>query len=175
MEYTVPRFFCISKQSKTDALELLELEAETKTMDKYIVCDFARSNWGKTNTLLKVIDLLKKAKYPLIIEEQIGEVDKFAMFIKEGKKIVVNTQGDPYSYQGEGLQRAVNEKADIIVCASRTKGTTVDCIYEIAANGYEVIWFSNFFGDNENLNCVAALPEITADAIVKLIQKLLGL
>ena len=140
-------------------------------MSKYIVCDCARSNWGKTNTLLKVIELLKEKSSP-IVEETIGGIDKYAVFNLNGKIIVVNSQGDPDSYLEEGLQRAVKEDADIIVCASRTRGSTIDCVYEIAKNGYEIIRFSNFYVDNGNLSCVALFPEITADAIVKLILKL---
>lgn len=149
----------------------LGLEAENKAMNKYIVCDFARGNWGKSNTLLEVIEQLKE-KTSLIVEEQIGDKDKYAVFDMNKKRIVVNTQGDPDSYQEEGLQRAVKEDAAIIVCASRTRGTTVKCIYEVAKHGYEVIWFSNIFADSEDLPCVTDFPEIMADSIVKLIQKL---
>lgn len=140
-------------------------------MNKYIVCDFARGNWGKTNTLLKVIDLLKR-KTPPIVEEHIGEVDKYAVFELDGKTIVINTQGDPDSYQKVGLQRAINDDADIIVCASRTKGSTVETIYEIAGDDYDIIWFSNFHSDLEDLPCVSFFAEVNAEAIVKLIQKL---
>lgn len=149
----------------------LEDEAKTETMNKYIVCDFARGNWGKTNTLLKVIELLKEKTTP-IVEDLIGEVDKYAAFKLNGKKIIINTQGDPNSYQKEGLLRAVSENADIIVCSSRTKGATVDCIYEVAGDDYDIIWFSNFHSDLEDLPCVPYFPEIDAEAIVKLIQKL---
>lgn len=147
------------------------LEAKKKTMSKYIVCDFARSNWGKSNTLLEVIEQLKE-KASLIVEEQIGDKDKYAVFEMNKKSIVVNTQGDPDSFQEDGLQRAIKEDAAVIVCASRTKGSTVECIYEMAKHGYEVIWFSNFYADSEDLSCVADFPVITADSIVKLIQKL---
>lgn len=133
---------------------------------KYIICDFARSDWGKSITLLNVIDILKTKTKPKT-EELIDEYDKYAVFELDGKVIVVNTQGDPDSYQEEGLKRAVAEKATIIVCASRTKGNTVDVIYEIAKNGYEVIWLSNFNADNELLPCVSVLQRITAEAIVK--------
>ena len=86
-----------------------------------------------------------KPKALLVEERSIAPNDKFAIFEMNGKKIGVNTQGDPNSYQEEGLKRAVKEDAYIIVCASRTKGTTEECIYKIAKNGYEIIWFSNFF------------------------------
>ena len=138
--------------------------------EKYIICDFARSDWGKSETLLKVIDILKTKADP-VTEELIDGHDKYAVFELDGKKIVVNTQGDPYSYQEKGLKRAVDENAVIIVCASRTRGNTVEMIYEIAKNGYEVIWLSNFYADDEKLSCVPYLSDISARSIVELIQK----
>jgi len=90
---------------------------------KYIICDFAKSNWGKTKTLLEVIKQLKE-KATLCVEDQIDGEDKYVVFDLKGKKVVVNTQGDPDGYYKKGLQRAVDENADIILCASREKGKT---------------------------------------------------
>jgi len=140
-------------------------------MGKYIICNFAQSDWGKSKTLLKVIDLLKKRVVPET-EKLIDGYDKYAVFDFEKKRIVVITQGDPDSHQEECLNNAVKEKATIIVCASRTRGSTVDCIYKTAKNGYDVVWFSNLYADDENLPCVKHFSEIMADAIVKLILKL---
>lgn len=137
-------------------------------MSKYLICDLARSDWGKTQTLLKVIDLLKAKTKPLV-EEVIDNGDKFAIFKINGKKIIVSTQGDPNSYQKEGLLRAVNDNTDIIVCASRTKGATVNSIYETTNGSYEIIWFNNFYADNKDLSCIPSLKNISAEAIVNLI------
>ena len=143
-------------------------------MSKYILCDYARSDWGKSQTLLKVIERLNEIANPEI-EEQIGDVDKFAVFIINGKKIVVNTQGDPDSYQEEGLARAVTEKADVIVCASRAKGSTYECVKEYENNDYEIIWFRNFYSETDNLLCKPYLLDDMAQAIVQLALKLLAL
>ena len=137
-------------------------------MRKYLICDFARSDWGKTQTLNAVIGLLKTKTKP-IVEEVIGDIDKFAIFEVKGKKIVVSTQGDPDSYQKEGLLRAVNDNADIIVCASRTKGSTVNDIYDTTNGHYEIIWFNNFYADNKDLSYIPSLQNISAEAIVNLI------
>lgn len=140
-------------------------------MGKYIICDFARSDWGKSQTLLRVIDSLKKEKM-LKTEELIDGYDKYAVFELNGKTIVVITQGDPDSLQEECLHNAVKQDAAIIVCASRTRGSTVDCIYKTAENGYSVIWFSNLYADDKNLPCIEHFPDIMANAIVKLIKTL---
>lgn len=141
-------------------------------MSKYILCDYARSDWGKSQTLLKVIEHLKDIANP-DIEEQIGDVDKFAVFIINEKKIVVNTQGDPDSYQEEGLSRAVKEKADIIVCASRSKGSTYDCVKKYENNDYEIIWFRNFYSEIDNQLYKPYLLDDMAQSIVQLALKLL--
>ena len=137
-------------------------------MKKYIICDFARSDWGKTQTLLKVIELIKKTTPPRI-EELIGDKDKYAEFVLNERIVAVNTQGDPGSYQEEGLKRAIQENADIIVCASRVRGSTVEKVYKYAKSNYEIIWFSNFYADSNELACIPILHDIMANAIVKLV------
>ena len=139
--------------------------------EKYIICDFGRSDWGKSQTLLKVIDMLKAIVKPTV-EELIDDYDKYALFDINGKRIVVSTQGDPDSYQEEGLNRAVAQNADVIVCASRTKGSTLETVYEIAKNGYQVVRFSNFFAEEKDLPGVSCLPEISAGSIVEFIQRI---
>lgn len=113
-----------------------------------------------------------KEKATLCVEDQIHGEDKYVVFDLKGKKVVVNTQGDPDGYQEKGLQRAVDENADIILCASREKGKTKTYVNEIAKKGYEIIWFSNLFADNEKLLWEADIHRITAESIVKLIEKL---
>ena len=108
-----------------------------------------------------------------MIEKIIDGYDKYAVFELKKKTIVIITQGDPNSNQGECLNDAVKENADIIVCASRTRGDTKDCIYDTAKNGYGIIWFSNFHVDENNSSYINHLSEITAEAIKKLIITLI--
>ena len=164
--------FVSIKWGTKDSLVLLGTgsQNEGKAM-KYIICDFDKSNWGKTKTLLEVIKQLKE-KATLCVEDLIHGEDKYVVFDLKGKKVVVNTQGDPDGYQEKGLQRAVDENADIILCASREKGKTKIYVNEIAKKGYEIIWFSNLFADNEELLWEADIHRITAESIVKLIEKL---
>ncbi len=142
-------------------------------MNKYIICDTATSEHGKTKTLLKVIEELKKLVVP-DVEEPIGnEEDIYASFSINGKRIVVDTMGDPVPNYKTVLWRACEEKADIIVCASRTKGNTFWDVDNLTANGYELIRFSNFYTKNDGMPYESSLSCITADAIVKLINLLM--
>lgn len=90
---------------------------------KYIICDYARANWGKTETLLEVISLLKgKPQNTLINEKPNTGKDKWCHFEMKGKPVVISTLGDPNSAQPVWLEDAAKAGAKIIVTASRTSG-----------------------------------------------------
>ena len=118
---------------------------------KYIICDYARANWGKTEALLEVISLLKgKPQNTLIYEKPNTGKDKWCHLEMKGKPVVISTLGDPYSDQSLWLEdAAAKAKAEIIVTASRTSGSTVNAVYDIATRyGYEIVWFQNFHFEN---------------------------
>ena len=143
--------------------------AKKYIMGKYIVCDTALENQGKTKTLLKVIEKLKVIVTPNI-ERLINDEDKYASFLINGKRIVIVTIGDPISEFSLEIDLAIEEKADIIVCASRTRGTTFTEINDKTKNGYEIIRFSNFFAVANGRSYEPRLHNVSAEAIVKLIQ-----
>lgn len=153
--------------------------------NKYIICDYAKANWGKTETLLEVINILdspSKPQYALIDEKPNTGKDRWCLFgvkdreIKD-KQVVISTLGDPYSAQPVWLEDAAKTGANVIVTASRSKGSTVNVVYDIARKyGYEIIWFQNFYFDNATL--VGLLPMVDvkskgAESIVEIIDKLL--
>ena len=72
----------------------------------------------------------------------------------------------------EKLAKENNLDCEIIVCASRTKGSTVDAVEDVAQRGgYVTIWFSPFYSaDSVNTN---VLNNLTADAVIELIRKCL--
>ena len=61
---------------------------EEKNKQKYILCDSARSNFGKTETLLSVIKILKRY-YPLLMEKQNPEKDRWCHFQLPDHEVVV--------------------------------------------------------------------------------------
>ena len=145
---------------------------------KYIICDYARANWGKTETLLEVISLLKgKPQNTLINEKSNTGKDKWCHFEMKGKPVVISTLGDPNSAQPVWLEDAAKAGAKIIVTASRTSGSTVNAVYDIATRyGYEVIWFQNFHFDNSTLVGLSPMVDVrmkVAEYIVSIINILL--
>lgn len=138
---------------------------------KYFICDYARANWGKTSTLKLVI---RKLGTP-VSTKQSGN-DEWAMFnivTNSGatKCVVVATAGDPYSVQPQWLQDAVLQNADIVVCAARHHGSTIHNVSTIlTGNGYEEIWFQNFYTAQSSWTGI--MNDAMADAIVQLIYRL---
>ena len=118
---------------------------------KYIICDYAASRNGKSGTALKVMDILSGIKSPLtqVTHGKNINSDRYEEYDFNGVKITVFSQGDPgpKSYQLPDLKAAVASGADVIICASRSSGDTVNNIYKIAKN-YEKIWYRNFYADN---------------------------
>jgi len=100
--------------------------------------------------------------------------DIYAILDYRNRKIGIASMGDPGSGQEEYLRRMVEEeRCEIIVCASRTKGGTVDCVDRYARKyGYRLVWLSPFAGYgqiNRNL-----LNDLSGDAVVRLIGNLLN-
>lgn len=148
---------------------------------KYIICNYARANWGKTETLLEVINILNsknKPQYELIAKKTDTYKDRWCHFNNNNKHVVISTQGDPYSYQHDWLEEAAKTEAKVILTASRTKGSTVRTVYEIAKKyNYEIVWFNNFYFENQLfIGTTPAIEtrKIEAEKIAEIIDILLN-
>jgi hypothetical protein len=94
-----------------------------------------RGNCGKTKTLVKVFEMLH-AKYP---SAQVRDFfpnspdKKVIMTGVRGKKIGIESQGDPNSRLKQSLIDFDKAGCDIIFCAVRTSGMTVAWIHSHTA------------------------------------------
>ena len=140
-------------------------------MKKYIICDAVRADSGKSETLLHVITKLGGDS----IATKINDKDKSAIIKVDGGKVAVVTLGDPASGHFDYLSDVAKEEPDIIVCASRTRGETVEDVMSISIeHNYDVIWFNNFyFSGTSDESQRRILNETSADAVVTLVKKLL--
>lgn len=88
------------------------------------------ANSGKTDTLIRVRDLLQ-AKYPNAtmtpLHNGAGDIKVIFRGIN-GKTVGIESQGDPNSRLKESLLDFQSAGCDIIFCACRTSGMTVDWI-----------------------------------------------
>ncbi len=94
----------------------------------HIVALSGVGNSGKTTTINEVFTLLQ-SKYPAAITNIIIQrVDIKVIMTINGKKVGIESQGDPNSRLEKSLACFVNANCDVIICATRTSGMTVDWV-----------------------------------------------
>ena len=138
---------------------------------KTIIAVWGTAAIGKSSMIKTIFEKLNVIGS---FEEFISDGDIKAIGNYNGKLIGIESQGDPYSRQGKSLGEFANRNCDIIICASRTKGETVNNIIRISESfNYEVIWTSSFSGGNRGImsNEVDLNNEFST-AIINLIDKL---
>ncbi len=143
---------------------------------KYIVCDSARAESGKTTSLCLLADKLKSSKNIKQLDfKELNEVDKWYLFECQDKKICVITSGDDAKLVKTWLNWALKANVDVVVCASRSKGDTIHCVNKFASRcNFSIVRFSNYFceGDESEIN---ALNDCTAESVLTVIKKLLNI
>lgn len=112
---------------------------------KTILVNKGRARQGKSESIIKTAQLLQQ-KYPNAKIEP-ANIDytqdiKLIMTIDD-IKIGIESKGDPNSRLPKSLDDFSKKDCDIILCSSRTSGSTVKAIEELKKTGYEVIWTSN--------------------------------
>ena len=112
-------------------------------MPKKIIGLRGKRNVGKSQTIKKVYDLFKSKHNSIKEELKIeGKTDIRVVLTIGTTKIGIESQGDP----GAGgrllksLPLFVKLGCMVIVCATRTKGKTVETVEKLQPD-YEVLWF----------------------------------
>lgn len=114
---------------------------ETKT----IIAISGVSNQGKTQTIKKVARVLLGNSKDQNIEFGLDENDCKMMFTYKDHKIGIESQGDPCSRLKASLNSFVVSKCDLILCACRTRGETLEYVKKTAEEKqYRLIKGSNF-------------------------------
>ena len=136
---------------------------------KTIIYIWGNAGIGKSTIIRRVFDKLNVPG--LAPAEEQGD-DIYAILDYRNRKVGIVSMGDPGSGQNEYLRRMVeDEKCEIIVCASRTKGWTTECVDMYAQkHGYRLVWFSPFVGYGQISRNL--LNDLSSDAIVRLIDYL---
>lgn len=100
------------------------------------------SNRGKSTTLNVVIGLLKAAYPRAQVDERPYKVDRTFLLMIDGRKVGVETQGDPASRLPTSLKRFVDAGCEVIVCACRSYGATKQSVEDLATQDYAIQWFA---------------------------------
>ena len=97
---------------------------------------------GKTPTIKFLYDLFIK-RYPNAVEMEEHKIDGYDIrhvLIVNGVKIGIESQGDPKYRLFISIPLFVRIKCNIIICATRTRGSTVSLITE-QSQSYDIKWY----------------------------------
>ena len=111
---------------------------------KNIYALYGRGEIGKTSTIKEVYNLfVEKFGKEIIVESDtniFSEQGDIRIIVKvKGKIIGIESQGDPGSRLKVSLDIFVKIDCDIILCATRTRGTTVDIVKQLESE-YKINW-----------------------------------
>lgn len=122
---------------------------------KYLIGLYGKSNIGKTEAIRLVFELIKE-KYPDLkydpdyqpILSNDGDIS--VIVIVNGIKIGIESQGDPNSRIFVSIPIFINLNCDVILCATRTRGATVQII-EGLKNDFQINWIEKKQVDDSKL------------------------
>ena len=117
-------------------------------VQKTIIANYGDSNLGKTESIIKLYELLKpldESKVPFYYKPEEHHGDLCARIIINNISVGISSPGDPDSYQERWLKELIEEEnCRIIVAACHHAGPTVKVIKDYAkANNYRIYWTSN--------------------------------
>lgn len=101
---------------------------------------YGTSDSGKTSCLNQLIEILIEKSEQAVLIENVGDVDRRAVFLINGKYVGVSTQGDTKSQIKTHLDE-IECQCNIIFCATRTRGST--CVHVIERFGEKLTWIEN--------------------------------
>jgi len=137
---------------------------------KTIICCWGNAGTGKTSAIRKIWERLNLANQP---PQYMSGDDICAIVPFCNASVGIASQGDPGSLQQTWLQYLNQANCEVIVCASRTKGGTVNAVEHLAQNGnYALIWLSPL--SSANVINHDLLNELTANMVIELIGKCLN-
>lgn len=142
-------------------------------MKKTIIANFGGGTQGKSGTIKKIIKLILN-KYPnaLTNPPKISYHGDVKVIIEiDNIKIGIESQGDPNSRIFKSLKEFASINCDLIICATRTSGATVNAVYSLRkSHDYDIIWVTNYRSANKDTEL---LNELSANHILELVEKLI--
>lgn len=140
-------------------------------MTKKVIALYGVADVGKSTTIKLAYDLLK-AKYKMATVDElfVGADIKIVLTI-DGTKIGIESQGDPSGRLKESLSLFVKMGCQVIICATRSRGQTVQAVEKLAS-AYEILWLEQVIkktsAEQQHNN------SIMAGKIVKEVENVLG-
>lgn len=142
----------------------------SKRRMKTIICLWGGAGIGKTSSIRAVWDQLNISNQPSL-HQSADDICAIVPFCDS--TVGIASQGDPNSLQSDWLQELINAKCEVIVCASRIRGGTVETVEQYAERyEYKTIWLSPL-SSSDGIN-TDLLNDLTANMIIELIKKCLN-
>lgn len=140
---------------------------------KAIIAIWGHGNQGKSETIKKIAKLIIQC-YPTAITDpiQIDYTKDITVLISIGNiRIGIESKGDHVKEIDSSLDKFVATPCDLIICATRTSGGTVDFVSDICTqHNYDGIWATNFRSNEKNKDL---LNQLSAEQIFQLVEELL--
>ena len=139
-------------------------------MNKIVIANSGHGKQGKSTSIKALFKVLSD-KYPDGINIIKNHGDILATIRIGDILIGIESQGDPNSRMFDSLTRLREMGCNIIICACRTSGATIDKVKSLHTEyGYELIFVSNPRTDNKELHPLC--NELYVDTVIKIISKL---
>lgn len=139
-------------------------------MKKTVFANWGSAEKGKSSTVKEITKLILK-NYTIATTDPatIDYTYDIKVVVTIGKiKIGIESQGDPNSRLFDSLKHFVKINCDIIICSTRTSGSTVEAVNELySKHGYDNVWMTNYRSNEKNQDI---LNETSAKHIFELIQ-----
>lgn len=144
-------------------------------MNRTIIANYGAGSLGKSSSIKAVFEKIKVGYSHTITDfSDNGDVRAIIHFTDYDIKIGLESQGDPDSRMPVSMDLFVKNSCDIIIAACRTKGETMNKIYEVSNSyGYEIIWGQNIISESKKHN-VDLINDIYSTSIMAIIQNLLS-
>ena len=159
-------------------------------MNKFLLCNDAGEDHGKSAVLLCLIRLLEAEGYEKLdafphTEEEAKEykLDRTVVFSFNGRQVVIISQGDPHTPAYKDIMTYLNKGNEpvLIICAARPE-TEKDSPFaeakEIAREyGYTFVRYNNLYCDEKEVDTATRdqLNRISAEGLKNAIYSLLNL
>ena len=106
---------------------------------KKIIALSGSGNSGKTSTLCIVHKGLLSMAESIMDEHRIDDGDQRNILVINGVNVGIETQGDPNSRLSSSLILFKEHNCHLIICATRTRGSTVEIVDNLAPE-YHISW-----------------------------------
>ena len=123
---------------------------------KTIISIYGRHNEGKSSTIRMIYDALVRSEIGGIPDREVPENGDILVIVQVGEiRVAIESQGDPHGRMEEEdtLRPFAQAACEIILCATRTRGTAVHMVDDLANEfGYHTLWTSTYYAPNFDVN-----------------------